>query len=391
MVKIIKKQLLPVVNLIQFILSNIFFLMIKREIQAKKPKSLILIRLDSIGDYILLHNFFSVIRNSEKYKDCNITFCGNVIIKKLVEAYDAENIDNFIWIDRKKYYYNLIYRYKIFKQIYHAGFTTAIDTTYTREILLGDSLIYMSNAFERIGSAGSDEGKKNRKFFTDKFYTKLIPATDDNLFEFYRNKEFFEGVLETKIVIDGPSLPLLVQKNTFSYKKYILIATGAQQAFRKWSKEKFAELAKQILHETQYTIMLAGSSQDKASADYIETICSTERIINCCGTSSLPEYAELISHAAVVISNDTGAIHIAAAFGIPFVCISNGNHFGRFNPYPLEIFSHCRFVYPPVIESGLDDFARMSKTYRYGSSLDINQIRVEDVWKRVTEILHDCN
>ena len=43
-----------------------------------KPKSLLLIRLDAIGDYILFRNFIEELKKDEKYKHYSITLLGNI-------------------------------------------------------------------------------------------------------------------------------------------------------------------------------------------------------------------------------------------------------------------------------------------------------------------------
>ena len=68
-----------------------------------KPKSLLLIRLDAIGDYVLFRNYIEILKKSEKYKDFNITLLGNSAWKSLSEELDGEYIDKFIWLDRYKF------------------------------------------------------------------------------------------------------------------------------------------------------------------------------------------------------------------------------------------------------------------------------------------------
>jgi ADP-heptose:LPS heptosyltransferase len=55
------------------------------------------------------------------------------------------------------------------------------------------------------------------------------------------------------------------------------------------------------------------------------------------GKTTLQELAELIRGAEILISNETSAVHIAAAVGTNSVCILGGGHFGRFLPYPKHV------------------------------------------------------
>ena len=55
-----------------------------------KTGSLLLIRLDSIGDYVLFRNFIRELKTSEKYKNHHITLLGNASWKAVAEKLDAE-------------------------------------------------------------------------------------------------------------------------------------------------------------------------------------------------------------------------------------------------------------------------------------------------------------
>ena len=97
----------------------IFSLIDKFIIPSKEisPKSLILIRLDAIGDYILFRNFIKILKKSEKYKGYRITLVGNIVWKSISEKFDNKYIDENIWIDRKKFSNNIFYRFQKLSEI----------------------------------------------------------------------------------------------------------------------------------------------------------------------------------------------------------------------------------------------------------------------------------
>ncbi|MEJ2617263.1 MAG: hypothetical protein P8Z35_20095, partial [Ignavibacteriaceae bacterium] len=236
------------------------------------PGSILIIRLDAIGDYVLFRNFIKILKESTKYKNYKITLCGNIAWKELAENLDKDVVENFIWINRKNFYGNLIYKYRILKQIHNSGFEIAVETTYSREILFGDEIIKVSGAVERIGNTGSldKHAKWKRNLFSDKWYTKLIRSKENNLFEFYRNKEFFSNILETNTEIKKPSIDVSdIYFTKLSDKKYIVLFPGGSSQKRRWDINNFLEIARYILDNSDYYIIIDGSKKEIRLTQYI--------------------------------------------------------------------------------------------------------------------------
>jgi len=377
-------------HIFSFILTKIMSFVISLARQKVNDKNILFVRLDSIGDYILLRNFFQFIRKDERYQKYKITLCGNIIWKELAEYFDKTVFDNFIWLDRQKFQENIFYRYYFLKKIYKLGFEVAIDTTYSREILFGDSIVAISKAKERIGCTGSidNSAKWKRNLLSDTYYTKLLVSDNENLFEFYRNKDFFEKLLNRKLeiertCIDVPNISFQLP----TQKKYILIFPGAQYENRIWKPENYAKVIEEIFNSTEYDVIITGSSAERPLAEVIVNFAGNSRLFDLTGKTSLIELVKLVSGAKMVIANETMAVHIAAAVKAPFVCISNGQHFGRFNPYPEEMFEDGYYIYPEEISDRIDQFQNLTKEYRFEAIHDINSIRTDKVTKLVRLVL----
>ena len=199
-------MLIQVRNILNFLIFLVldFFIGLKK--QAVNPDSLLLLRFDSIGDYLLFRKFLKIIKEDERYKNCKITLCGNIIWRELAETLDSDVIDEFIWMNRKKFLKSISYKFSFLKMVHAKGFETVINSTYTRELLFGDQIVKTSRAINQIGNSGSPDKKNRMKIFSNGFYTKLIPAAGENMFEFYRNKEFFENLLGKKLEIENPGI-----------------------------------------------------------------------------------------------------------------------------------------------------------------------------------------
>ncbi len=111
-------QIRNVFNFLIFLFLD-FFIGLKK--QNVNPGSLLFLRFDSIGDYLLFRNFLAIIREEEKYKNCKITLCGNIIWKELAETLDSDVIDEFIWMDRKKFLKSISYKFSFLKRFIQKG------------------------------------------------------------------------------------------------------------------------------------------------------------------------------------------------------------------------------------------------------------------------------
>ncbi len=373
-------------NLAVYLITRVMFLFIFIKKRNIKHRSLFLVRLDSIGDYMLLRNYFEILRKSKKYSGYEITLCGNILWKDLAETFDKPSFDRFIWLNRKKFYSNLIYRYKVLKEISIYGYETAIDVTYTREILFGDMLVKATRATERIGSEGSLDSyiKWKRTLFTDSIYTRLIPADTTNLFEFYRNREFFEQLLGEKISLQKLQIDASgVEFSTSLSEPYIVIVPGASTAIKRWNPANFTSVIENSRRKFPFNFVICGSKDESVIAEQIIQLSGNYKLLNLCGKLSLSQLAKIVSQTSLLISNETGTIHIAAATGNPFVCISNGITYGRFHPYPAELFDKAIFVYPPEMKAHFNDPNYLEENFRFGSELDINSVTVQDVSEAV--------
>ena len=386
----IKIYFTKVINIYRFLIFKIIDFVISLQSHQTYNGTILIIRLDSIGDYILARNFILYIKQSKKYKNYKITLCGNVVWKDLAETFDKSAVDNFIWLNRKKFNNNPFYKYKLLKNIYQSGFEVAVDTTFSREILFGDSIVKMSKAKERIGSAGAQDAyvKWKRNLLSDKYYTNLIVQSAENTFEFYRNKEFFEKILQENINIIKPEIDTsTVSLQLPTQKDFAVIFPGAQEEKRRWSSSNFEIIIEHLIAKYNFDVIIAGSSADSLiSRKMIK--CRTSKVcLDMTGKTNLAQLAKLISLSKILISNETSAVHFAAAVGTPFVCISNGQRFGRFMPYPKETKVNGKYIYPMEIENNLNDLDYLTKKFRFDSNLDIKTIKVEKVLMALDEII----
>jgi heptosyltransferase II len=118
-------------------------------------------------------------------------------------------------------------------------------------------------------------------------------------------------------------------------KKIVALCPGA--AFgpsKRWPPEYFAEVAKQKIQDG-YAVWVFGAPSDNKAAEKIEAL-TQQQVVNLAGKTSLPEAIALLSLSSVVLTNDSGLMHIACALQKPVVAI-----YGSSSPAFTPPLSEC--------------------------------------------------
>ena len=103
--------------------------------------------------------------------------------------------------------------------------------------------------------------------------------------------------------------------------RYVVFAPGAEFGpAKRWPAHHFSELAAQL----DGPVVLLGSGKEAALCDEIAAPVNARqpgKCLNLAGKTSLPQALALIAGCRSAVSNDSGLMHVAAAFGVPQVAI----------------------------------------------------------------------
>ena len=118
---------------------------------------------------------------------------------------------------------------------------------------------------------------------------------------------------------------------------YICVHAGARLASRRWPLERYAETV-QALSDDGWQIVLTGSSAEREHAEALRSLLhDRRRTANLAGCTSLGALAALLARARLLIGNDTGVSHIAAAVATPSVVVSCGCDAARRAPRDRQL------------------------------------------------------
>jgi ADP-heptose:LPS heptosyltransferase len=101
-----------------------------------------------------------------------------------------------------------------------------------------------------------------------------------------------------------------IEKFGLTKNNYMAIAIGAAHFTKQIPESKILEL----IAKTTWPIVLLGDKNDLEKANNIITQSENKNVKSACGNSTLYESAYIIKHAKLVVTADTGLMHIASAF-----------------------------------------------------------------------------
>lgn len=106
--------------------------------------------------------------------------------------------------------------------------------------------------------------------------------------------------------------------------KIIAIHPGSRQAYLRWSKEGFAQVADSLIKNAGAKVILIGSRQEAPLAQEVISFMK-EKPVAALGLE-LTGLVSLMKRCSLFIGNSTGTMHIAAALGVPVVAIFGNIH-----------------------------------------------------------------
>jgi heptosyltransferase-2 len=154
--------------------------------------------------------------------------------------------------------------------------------------------------------------------------------------------------------------------------------------WRAWPKERFAQLIDRIMERYDCIVVLTGSGDEaEGNAEIISMLKNRNRVFN---FSNLPlsSLIYLVGHYGLMVSNDTGPMHIAAAQGVPTIGLFGPQTPVRFGPFPPE--RNIALYRPTECSPCINEVLSELKDCPYEGKC-MNNITVDEVFEAVGKLL----
>ncbi|MFH0893881.1 MAG: glycosyltransferase family 9 protein [Bacteroidota bacterium] len=273
-------------------------------------KKILVIRFSSIGDVVLASPVLRHLHHAEP--DAEIHF---LIKKKFVDTvFSNPNIHTLHSFDRDPL--------EILEELKNENFDLVID-------------LQKNIRSRRIRRALGKPSRKLNKFNIRKW--KMVRFKCRKLRVPHITDRYLETAGFSESQNDGKGLDFYISEKDNNTQTnfpahfsdgYIGIVIGAAHATKCFPADKIISLCKYL----DYPVILLGGPTDREVGEKISKACG-ELVFNACGIFTLGQSAALIKNAKVVISPDTGLMHISAALHKPLISIW-GNTIPEFGMYP---------------------------------------------------------
>jgi ADP-heptose:LPS heptosyltransferase len=357
--------------------------------QGEPQKDIFIIKTDEIGDYVLFRNFLPFIKNNKRYGNYKIILCGNNIFKNLAENLDKDYVDEFIWLNKKKFINNLRYRNDQLKFLSSRNPEILVNCCYSRSFYIDDEIALKVPASKKIAfKTDLSNSYKWQIKLSNKYYSNLIDINGE-VFDFKKNRSFLEKLFNIKIDLSRPEISINKLPDAQGQNKnYAVLYAGGKRNYKKWDLNYFIKIGDFIVEKYDLNIFLVGTeSEAKDNLEIYSGIKNKNKVTDLTGKTSLISLTSLISKAKLLIANDSGIVHLAASVKTKTIVILNGTQFGRFLPYPADTCIEISALYPAEIMKNINDKNSLYEKFKYRSTLDINSVLPEQVENEIDKVI----
>jgi ADP-heptose:LPS heptosyltransferase len=168
----------------------------------------------------------------------------------------------------------------------------------------------------------------------------------------------------------------VIDNNFKDFKNYIGFQVGSVDFCRMWPIDRFSKLAKNLINQGEKIVIL-GAENEKYLGDKIIKDIKSKNIINMCGKTDLISLANIVNNLKMLITNDTGTMHLAVALKTPTISLFSASDSSAMGPYQdLEIHR--------VIQKDGSFIQKLPKKERDDSAMKL--IEVDEVYKKYKEL-----
>ena len=268
-----------------------------------------------IGDLIISQSLLKYLK--KEYPNCQIDMIVRPELTNLAKM--MPEVKNIYPLDIKHKEFGLIKRHILAKEIKKHLYSTSIILPNSFKSAI---IPWLANIPVRIGY-----NRELRLFLLNKKYS-LIKHKDSMVNRYLKLADgSYSDVIRPSLLINGDSSKLISRKYLInnSKKNIVLCPEAEYGSAKRWPINKWMQLAN-FYKEKDYNVYFLG--KNKSLETKYQNILKKDSIISLLGKTSLEEAAYILSIVDLVVTNDSGLMHIAASVNTNLISI-----FGSSSPF----------------------------------------------------------
>jgi heptosyltransferase-1 len=305
---------------------------------TSNPRSILIVKLSAIGDVVHTLPLLEVLRKN--FPDARIDWLVEEEAAQVIEGH--EGMDRMLVSGRKSWQKRLMRkgrRSEAIREILEfLGNLRSVeyDLVIDMQGLFKSGLLTgLSRGRKKIGFTWAREGSTlfltARPYFVDQYHQHAIERYLKTADILGCRIDTWQGRIPVR-KSDEDRVVNLLRKNRLEEKAFVAMNPMARWRTKLWEPRKFARLAERVREDLGLEVVFTGSAADRSAIEEIRSRMRAETI-NLAGLTGLKELAFLYTRCKVLITTDTGPMHIAAAMNCPVVALFGPTAPWRTGPY----------------------------------------------------------
>lgn len=368
----------PLCLFLGWIKKLLLFLHLRRSGKLEEVKRVLAIKLVALGDLVALLPSLKALR--ELYPKAFIALMVTPRVKDVVEG--TPYVDEIIYYDVLRSHSGPLGFLSFVQELRRKKFDIVVE--FDQRYRITSVMAFLSGAPLHVGFAVPGQGRQglfdikvpydNGKHEVETFY-EIVKAIG-------RPSQEIKLIPVWHYPADSQKVDEFLKENGVSGSDNIVVfhtATSPIATERRWETQKFAQLADYLIEQHSAKVIFTGGPDD---IDYIKESLSQmkNQAFVAAGKLSLKQFAALCERAKLIVSVDTGALHIAAASGTPVLGLYGPSNPVKWQPYgKLHSYVYLNFPCSPC---------NLSLTGQVPSCPEprcMKEIKVKDLIKLVEE------
>ena len=282
------------------------------ELPQVTARRICIVKPSALGDVVQAMPLLPVLR--ERFPDARISWVVNRELSGILTGHP--DLDETIAFDRRGSWRE---SWRLFGDLRDRKFDLVIDL---QGLLRTALMTAATRAPIRVGLETAREAAHLTTNVTLPDTGRMVPAW----LRYWRVAEAFglgNRARVTRVAVPDTDCELVRKQLAGLGEPLLAVHPGARWVTKRWPVEKFAAVAAKATRKFGFATVILGSPAEAESSALLEQLIRNfipaARILNLTGQTTLKQLAAVLQQVNVVLTNDTGPMHLAAGLGTPVV------------------------------------------------------------------------